>query len=41
MAPRNETNPVVLAYSEAHADHDSLIVKAIRDMIREENEAIR
>lgn len=40
MAPRNETAPVVLAYSEAASDCDSLIVKAVRDMMREESEKV-
>ena len=40
MAPRNETSPVVLAYSEAHTECDSLIIQAIRDMIREEAERV-
>jgi hypothetical protein len=36
MSPINQTNAVVNAYTELTHGHDSLVIKAIREMIQEE-----
>lgn len=41
MAPANETRPIYTCYAEPAKDSDSLVIRALRDMMREEIVALK